>query len=150
MIPKSAAGASRQTLGMLSVAAGVSIFSLQDAIVKGMSGSFPVHEIVFVRSLVAFPLLLIATIAEARGWPAFRRFGLHFLRGLLMYAAFTAYYLAIAHLQIAETVALFFVAPLLVAALSAPLLGERVTPRTWMVKARICWKHGAGMTGPAA
>ena len=69
MIRKSAVGASRQTLGMLSVAAGVSIFSLQDAIVKGMSGSFPVHEIVFVRSLVAFPLLLIATIAEARGWP---------------------------------------------------------------------------------
>ena len=141
MIPKSAAGASRQTLGMLSVAAGVSIFSLQDAIVKGMSGSFPVHEIVFVRSLVAFPLLLIATIAEARGWPAFRRLGLHFLRGLLMYAAFTAYYLAIAHLQIAETVALFFVSPLLVAAMSAPVLGERVTPRSWIAIAI----GGAGM-----
>jgi Predicted permease, DMT superfamily len=141
MIRKSAEGASRQTLGMLSVAAGVSIFSLQDAIVKGMSGSFPVHEIVFVRSLVAFPLLLIATIAEARGWPAFRRFGLHFLRGLLMYAAFTAYYLAIAHLQIAETVALFFVAPLLVAALSAPVLGEQVTPRSWIAIAI----GGAGM-----
>jgi drug/metabolite transporter (DMT)-like permease len=131
MIRGSAAG-TRQALGMLSVAAGVSIFSLQDAIVKGMSGSFPVHEIVFVRSLVAFPLLLVATVAEARGWPAFRRLGLHLMRGLLMYVAFTAYYLAIAHLQIAETVALFFVAPLLVAALSGPVLGERVTPRSWV------------------
>ncbi|SRR5258708_4798858 len=55
MIWTFAAGTSRQTLGMLSVAAGVSIFSLQDAIVKGMSASFPVHEIVFVRSLVALP-----------------------------------------------------------------------------------------------
>src|SRR6266404_7449148 len=55
MIRTLAAGTSRQTLGMLSVAAGVSIFSLQDAIVKGMSASFPVHEIVFVRSLVALP-----------------------------------------------------------------------------------------------
>ena len=141
MIRTLAAGASRQTLGMLSVAAGVSIFSLQDAIVKGMSASFPVHEIVFVRSLVAFPLLLFATVAEARGWPAFRRLGLHFLRGLLMYVAFTAYYLAIAHLQIAETVALFFVAPLLVAALSPPVLGERVTPRSWIAIAI----GGAGM-----
>ena len=141
MIRKSAAGARRQTLGMLSVAAGVSIFSLQDAIVKWMSASFPVHEIVFVRSLVAFPLLLFATVAEARGWPAFRRLGLHFLRGLLMYVAFTACYLAIAHLQIAETVALFFVAPLLVAALSAPVLGERVTPRSWIAIAI----GGAGM-----
>jgi drug/metabolite transporter (DMT)-like permease len=132
MLWKSASGGRRQSLGMLSVAAGVSVFSLQDAIVKGMSVSFPVHEIVFVRSLVAFPLLLIATVAEARGWPTFSRFGLHLLRGLLMYVAFTAYYLAIAHLQIAETVALFFVAPLLVAALSGPVLGERVTPRSWI------------------
>jgi drug/metabolite transporter (DMT)-like permease len=137
----SVASSNRQTLGMLSVAAGVSVFSLQDAIVKGMSASFPVHEIVFVRSLVAFPLLMIATAAEARGWPAFSRLGLHFLRALLMYLAFTAYYLAIAHLQIAETVALFFVAPLLVAALSAPVLGERVTPRSWIAIAI----GGAGM-----
>src|SRR5262249_57388020 len=95
-------------------------------------------------SLVAFPLLLIATVAEARGWPAFRRFGLHVLRGLLMYAAFTAYYLAIAQLQIAQTVALFFVAPLLVAALSAPVLGERVTPRSWVAIA-IGGAGGAGV-----
>src|SRR5215469_7833697 len=63
MIRKSPEDAGRQSLGMLSVAAGVSVFSLQDASVKGLSGSFPVDEIVFVRSLVAFPLLLIATIA---------------------------------------------------------------------------------------
>jgi S-adenosylmethionine uptake transporter len=132
MSEATAAGLNRQILGMLSVATGVSIFSLQDAIVKGMSGDFPVHEIVFVRSLVAFPLLLAVIMAEARGWPAFRRLGLHLLRGLLMYVAFTIYYLAIAHLQIAEAVALFFMAPLLVAGLSGPTLGERVSPRSWI------------------
>jgi drug/metabolite transporter (DMT)-like permease len=155
MIGNSAAGGRRQTLGMLSVAAGVSIFSFQDAIVKGMSGDFPVHEIVFVRSLVAFPVLLVATIAEARGWPTFGRLGLHLLRGLLMYVAFTAYYLAIAQLQIAETVALFFVAPLLVAALSAPVLGERVTPRSWIAIAigavgmLVILRPGVGVLDPA-
>jgi len=131
MSQASAAGTSRQTLGMLSVAAGVSIFSLQDAIVKGLSAAYPVHEIVFIRSLVALPLLLLATIAEARGWPALSRLGLHLLRALLMYVAFTTYYLAIAHLQIAQTVALFFVAPLIVAGLSGPILGEKVTSRSW-------------------
>jgi drug/metabolite transporter (DMT)-like permease len=132
MSQSAAAGMSRQTLGMLSVAAGVSIFSLQDAIVKGLSADYPVHEIVFVRSLVALPLLLLATVAEARGWPALRRLGLHLLRAMLMYVAFTTYYLAIAHLQIAQTVALFFVAPLIVAALSGPILGEKVTARSWI------------------
>ncbi len=141
MIREAAADTRRQVVGMLCVAAGVSVFSLQDAIVKGMSGSYPVHEIVFVRSLVALPLLLTVILAEARGWPAFRRLGLHLLRGLLMYVAFTAYYLAIAQLQIAQTVALFFVAPLLVAALSGPVLGERVAPRSWVAIAI----GGAGM-----
>jgi drug/metabolite transporter (DMT)-like permease len=155
MSQSSAAGMSRQTLGMLSVAAGVSIFSLQDAIIKGLSASFPVHEIVFVRSIVAFPLLLLATVAEARGWPALRSLGLHLLRGLLMYVAFTTYYLAIAHLQIAEAVALFFVAPLFVAALSGPVLGEKVTPRSWIAIAigaagmLVILRPGIGALDPA-
>jgi drug/metabolite transporter (DMT)-like permease len=128
----SAADNRRQTFGMLSVAAGVSVFSLQDAIMKGMSGTYPVHEIVFVRSLVAFPLLLMVSLVEARGWPTFKRLGLHCLRGLLMFISFGTYYLAIAKLQIAETVALFYVAPLLVTALSAPFLGEKVRNGSWI------------------
>jgi drug/metabolite transporter (DMT)-like permease len=117
---------------MVNVAAGVSVFSLQDAIVKTISDSFPVHEIVFVRSLVALPILLLIVMAEARGRPVIGRLGLHLLRGMLMYFAFTCYYLALARLQIAETVALFFIAPLLVVALSGPVLGERVQPRSWI------------------
>ncbi len=155
MSQTSAAGISRQTLGMLSVAAGVSIFSLQDAIVKGLSAGYPVHEIVFIRSLVALPLLLLATMAEARGWPALGRLGLHFLRAMLMYVAFTTYYLAIAHLQIAETVALFFVAPLIVAALSGPILREKVSFRSWVAIAigavgmLIILRPGFGALDPA-
>ncbi len=122
----------RQILGMLNVAAGVSVFSLQDAIIKSISGNFPVHEIVFVRSVVALPILLLITIVEVRGTPVFGRLGLHLLRGLLMYFAFTCYYLGLARLQIAETVALFFVAPLFVVALSGPVLGERVQGRSWI------------------
>jgi len=117
---------------MASVGAGVSIFSLQDAIVKGMSGSFPLHEIVFVRSLVALPILVLVTVAETRELPRFGRAWLHLLRGLLMFGAFTCYYLSMARLQIAEAVALFFVAPLFVVGLSAPVLGERVQKRSWI------------------
>src|SRR6267154_2907754 len=58
------AAMSRRILGMASVAAGASVFSVQDAIVKGLSGTYPVHEIVVVRSLVALPILLLITLAE--------------------------------------------------------------------------------------
>lgn len=132
MSDTTATGVNRQIVGMLSVAAGVSVFSIQDAIIKGMSGDFPIHEIVFVRCVVAFPLLLVVTVGEARGWPKFQRLGLHLLRGFLLYFAFLLYYLSVAHLQLAQAVALFFMAPLLVAGLSGPILGERVRPQSWI------------------
>ena len=52
---------SRQTLGMISVAAGVSVFTIQDVIVKTLSSIYPVHEIVVLRSVVAFPILVWVT-----------------------------------------------------------------------------------------
>jgi drug/metabolite transporter (DMT)-like permease len=125
-------GLNRQTRGMLSVAAGVSIFSVQDAIVKGLSGIYPVHEIVVVRSFIALPVLLLVTLAEERGRLRIHRPGLHVLRGLLLYVSYTTYYLALAHLPIAETVALYFSSPFFVALLSLPVLGERVGVRSWI------------------
>ena len=117
--------------GMFNVGAGVSVFSVHDAIVKGLSGSYPFHQIVFIRSIVALPVLLLIALTEGRGQLALHRPRLHLLRGLVMYIAFTAYYLALARLQIAETVALYFSAPLFIAALSVPILGERVERRSW-------------------
>jgi drug/metabolite transporter (DMT)-like permease len=125
-------GISRQTHGMLCVAAGVSIFSVQDAIVKGLSSLYPVHEIVVVRSFVALPILLLIALAEDRGKLRLHRPGLHLVRGLFLYLSYTSYYLALAHLPIAEAVALYFTAPFFVAALSLPLLGERVRMRSWI------------------
>jgi drug/metabolite transporter (DMT)-like permease len=120
----------RQILGMLCVAFGITWFSLHDAILKGLSGGYPVHEIFFVRSVVALPILwLIARVEGARAAP--RQIGLHALRGLVLFFSFTVYYLGLARLPLAENIALFFSAPLFVALLSNPFLGERVEPRGW-------------------
>jgi drug/metabolite transporter (DMT)-like permease len=120
-----------QIRGMLSVAFGVSIFSLQDAIVKGLSGTYPVHEIVVLRSLVALPVLVaVAFVVDGKA-PRLHRLGLHLVRGLALYISYTSYYLALAHLPIAECVALYFTSPFFVASLSLPMLGERVSLRSW-------------------
>ncbi len=142
--------------GMFSVAAGVSVFSVHDAIVKGLSGVYPFHQIVFIRSLVALPVLLLIALAEGRGRLALHRFRLHLLRGLVMYVAFTAYYLGLARLTMAETVALTFSAPLFIAALSVPILGERVERRSWaaigagFLGVLIIVRPGAGLADIAA
>lgn len=121
----------RQIRGMLSVAFGVSIFSLQDAIVKGLSGTYPVHQIVVLRSCVALPILVaVALVLDGRTLKI-HRLGLHLARGLALYLSYTSYYLALARLPIAESVALYFTGPFFVASLSLPMLGERVSARSW-------------------
>jgi len=122
----------RQILGMLSVAAGVSVFSVQDVIVKLLSGTYPVHQIVVARSVVALPILLAVTLVEDGGTFRIHRLGLHALRGLILYVSYTTYYLALASLTIANTVALTFTVPFFVALLGIPILGERVTARSWV------------------
>ena len=122
--------------GVLFVIAGISIFSIQDVIIKSISGSYPVHEIVFVRSVVALaPLLLIAHFDGGLSGLRTRRPLAHLLRACAMLASYTTFYLAIVALPLASAVALFFVAPLLITALSHFVLGEKAQLRRWLAVA---------------
>src|SRR5882724_6401860 len=121
----------RSVLGMLTVAVGVSVFTIQDVIVKALSGVYPVHEIVVLRSLAALPLLAWMTLLEGRERLHRERAGLHILRGLLLFLSYSTYYLAIAQLPLADAVAIYFTVPLFIAALALPVLGERVGVRSW-------------------
>jgi drug/metabolite transporter (DMT)-like permease len=131
---------SRQALGMMSVAAGVSVFTIQDVIVKKLSGVYPVHEIVVLRSLVALPILVWVTYAEQRGHIKMHRGLLHLARGLVLYVSYTCYYLGLARLPMADVIALTFTVPLFVTVLGVLVLGERVRPRRWIAM-------GAGFAG---
>jgi drug/metabolite transporter (DMT)-like permease len=113
--------------------AGIAVFSVQDLILKLLSGSYPLYEAMVLRSLTAFPLLLglvylnggLGTLVT----PGWRRM---LARGVMMFCAYTAYYLALAALPLATTVALYFTAPLFITIFSVLLLGEQVGPRRWM------------------
>ena len=122
----------RPFLGVLSLIAGVSIFSIQDAFIKRLSDHYPVHQIVFLRSLVALVLLLgFVALTEGRQGLRSRRLALHALRGLTLFTSYMSYYLGLASMSIAEAVALFFTVPFFVAALSNLVIGEPVGPRRW-------------------
>lgn len=113
--------------------AGIAIFSVQDLILKLLSGSYPLHEAMMLRSVTAIPFMLAITwwfdgslrTLVSRSWPAM------LARGLLNFLAYTAYYLALAALPMATTVALYFTAPLIIVILSVVMLGEVVSPRRW-------------------
>ena len=55
----------------------------------------------------------------------------HLLRGALSIGMLAAFAYALRHMPLTGAYALFFIAPLLITALSVPLLGEHVGPRRW-------------------
>lgn len=119
--------------GILLLVFAASLLGFQDVVIRWLSGDYPVHQIVFVRSWIAIvPILFI--LGRDGGLPRLRtrRWPWHLLRGACAFGAYTSYYLAIAALPLAEAVAITFSAPLVVTALSAPVLGERVGARRWL------------------
>jgi len=108
------------------------VFPVQDVLIKGLSGDYPVLEIVFVRSLVALGLFAWLLWWERdSGTLPIQRPWLHAVRGSLGLLSFTTYYMAIAALPLATVAAVAFAAPLFVTALSALVLGEPVDGRRW-------------------
>lgn len=118
--------------GILLVVAAMGVFTVQDATIKWLSTDYSVYQIVLIRSLVA--LVLLPVFARLNGGLAGLRpadLRMHAARGLGAFLAYTTYYLGLAAMPLAEAIALFFAAPLLITAMSAPLLGEPVGWRRW-------------------
>ena len=108
------------------------VASTQDVIMKLMSDHYSVWQFGVVRSIVAAETIAVVLIITGN-FRSFRpnRPGLIAIRGFLTFVGYTCYYVAIAAIPLADAVAIFMVAPLLVTALSIPLLGERVGLRRW-------------------
>jgi len=120
--------------GILCLVSAVVFLAVSDSIIKWLSPTYALHEIMLFRSL--FAMLLVFIIIHFEGGLKTlktRRPVLHFFRGSLLVLANMFFFLGLATLAFAETVALFFVAPLFICILSQPVLGEKVGAMRWMV-----------------
>ena len=120
--------------GLLYMVAGVFCISVMDASAKWLTQRYSPAEIVFIGRSPA--LAFTVALALANGGIATlgtRRLGLQTLRGLFGAGTLVCFILSVRLLPLADTVALTFVAPLFMSALSVPLLGERVEARRWLV-----------------
>ncbi|KAA9009861.1 DMT family transporter [Histidinibacterium aquaticum] len=111
---------------------GVLCLVLSDTASKWLVERYHPLQLLFVRSLLAAPVFA-ALILWRQGPAALRssRPGVHVLRGCLAIAATWAFILALRHLALDLATALIFAAPLFIAALSKPLLGEHVGRDRW-------------------
>ena len=115
--------------GIAFILVGMIGISVNDMMIKHLSGGYPLHQMVFTRSAIGIFFSLLLVQAEGGlGILRTRRPGLHILRGLLLVAANMTFFLAIAVLPLADATALFFAAPLFITLLSIPILGEKVGP----------------------
>ncbi|WP_282609671.1 DMT family transporter [Pelagibius sp. Alg239-R121] len=118
--------------GILLVSGGIAVFGLQDVIIRSLSGEYAAMEIMFVRGLVALvPMAFLVYWDGGFTSLRVRHPYINLLRGLLMVCSYTAFYMSLAAMPIADVTAIFFVSPLIVTLFSALFLRESVGIRRW-------------------
>ena len=119
--------------GMLIMLLAVAAFSLMDACLKVLTPHYAAMQVTALRGLTSLPLALL-WIGFDGGFAQLRRvrWPLHLLRGVLSIVMMGTWVYALRTLPLVEAYALFFVAPLIITALAALVLQERVDWRGWL------------------
>jgi len=119
--------------GIVSMACAVFVFSIMDALLKRVSPHYGPFQVASLRCAASM-LFLLLPVAWHRSWAGLRPHGvhLHLLRAMLGAGMLFTFIYAVRRLSMAETYSIVLCAPLLMTALSVPLLGERVSMRRWL------------------
>lgn len=118
-------GARLKSIGLMVAA--VTFFSLLDASAKVLSRDLPVLQITWLRYLIHFVVAaaILNPWTSPDAWRVTRPFAQVLRAGLL--ASMTIFnFMALRHLQLAETVSILFLSPLMITLLSVLFLGERI------------------------
>jgi drug/metabolite transporter (DMT)-like permease len=112
--------------------AGVTLFSINDALGKWLLGTYSVGELLLIRSIAA--IILIAPFVWRAGFAEFARApkpALQIVRIVLSTCEVAMFFWAVSYLPLADTVTFYLAGPIYVTALSVVLLHERVGWRRW-------------------
>ncbi len=109
------------------------MFSLNDIGIKYLSGDYALHQIVLIRALTGMAFTLAVFVPMEGGLSVLKtsRPVMHLIRGFCVVCANLAFFTGLATISLPEASAIFFIAPLIITALSAIFLGEPVGPRRW-------------------
>ncbi|MEZ5840462.1 MAG: DMT family transporter [Hyphomicrobiales bacterium] len=132
MTPAGDAAAAERLKGIGFVLIALVFFSCLDTTAKYLGRDLPPLEVVWMRYLGHF--LIVLAVWNPFTKPALYRtgrIGLQVLRAVFMFGATGFNFFALKYLQLSETTAIFFAAPLIVAIIAGPLLGEWAGPRRW-------------------
>ena len=146
-------------LGILLMCLTTFVFAMQDGISRHLASEYNVYLVVMIRYWF-FAAFVVALSARRPGGlrkaASSKHPVLQCIRGALLALEIIVTVLAFTLLGLTETHAIFICYPLMIAALSGPILGEKVGWRRWsaigigMVGVLIILQPGVGVFAPAA
>jgi len=142
-------------LGALYMLGGMFLFSAVDTQAKFLTSTFHPTQIIWFRQLGLFVGVLILLCLKGSSVLSTRQPVLQLTRGGLAICSAVLFVYAIRHAELADAVAVSFVAPFFVTILGAVLLGEKVGIRRWsavvvgFIGAMIIIRPGTGAVHPA-
>ncbi len=120
--------------GMAAMLLSVFLFSINDALLKWLAGTYHPMQIIFCRSFFTFfPLLGPFLLKQQRIDFRAGNNGYHALRAFIAALSVPLYIYAYKALPLADAYAVSYVAPLFMAIFAIPLLGEKVSKQAWTV-----------------
>lgn len=127
-IPRSAAA-----IGIMFSIMGAIAFTLNDVGIKFLAGDYALHQVVFIRSLIAMSMTLLIFIPLEGGIKLLKtkRPVRQFLRGLSVVFTNMTFFMGLAILTLSEATAVFFVSPLVITIFSVLFLSEQVGVHRW-------------------
>jgi drug/metabolite transporter (DMT)-like permease len=142
--------------GVVSLCAGAFVFSMQDVLLKYVSGSYPLSEVIVFRTVIAVPILFVVVWWLGQLGALTRNVGFLTTRAFLLFISYSVYFLAFPALPLADATALYFTVPLFVVVMAGPYLGEHSNWKVWsavligLAGVIIVLRPGYGVFEPAA
>ena len=130
-------------LGILLMVATVATFAAQDGFSRALAGEYNTLMVVMIRYWAFAGFVLVLALRRPEGFRAAIRtdkLPAQLLRGMLLVAEICLIIWGYTLIGLIESHAIFAICPLLVVALSGPILGERLSWQRWAAVA-------AGMAG---
>ena len=119
-------------LGVILYLVGVGLFSINDALGKWLVADYGVGQLMMLRSIGAGVVLAPMILSLRVNLIDPRQAPLQVLRILFAAVDTFAFYYATRFMPLADVMTFYMATPLIVTALSAPLLGEKVERFRWI------------------
>lgn len=122
------------TLGIWLMVAAVAAFAAQDAFAKHLAGTYSTQMIIMIRYWVFAGFVILLALQRAEGFRAAiraARLPAHLVRSCLLVAEICLIVWGYTQIGLINSLAVFSVCPLLIVALSGPILGEAISWQRW-------------------